>query len=55
MINKKLNFLKAILKLSFNNKLDDINEGYENLRNLVLNYLGVANQDQQKAIEQVKF
>lgn len=31
---------------------DNINEGYENLRNLVLNYLGVANQDQKDSMNQ---
>jgi len=30
---------------------DDINEGYDNLRNLVLNYLGVANQEQQQSVQ----
>jgi hypothetical protein len=30
---------------------DDINEGYENLKNLVLNYLGVANQDQENSVK----
>lgn len=31
---------------------DDINDGYDNLRNLVLNYLGVANQDQQRSVHE---
>ncbi len=31
---------------------DDINEGYENLRNLVLNYLGVANQEQRQSAQE---
>lgn len=32
--------------------IDDINEGYDNLRNLVLNYLGVANQEQQQSVQE---
>lgn len=33
---------------------DDINEGYENLRTLVLNYLGVANQEQQSYVKKTQ-
>jgi hypothetical protein len=35
------------LKIFQTKPKDDINDGYENLRTLVLNYLGVANQEQQ--------
>lgn len=31
---------------------DDLEEGYENLKNLVLNYLGVSNQDQNDSLNQ---